>query len=48
MMNQLREGFQAGYLHVSHPEANRFDKAVEAYSKVAGKKTRTKQVLVFG
>jgi NADPH:quinone reductase len=47
VMNQLREGFQTGYLHVSQPEANRFDQAVEAYTRVAEKKTRTKQVLVF-
>ncbi len=48
LMNQLREGFQAGYLHVSQPETNRFDQAVVVYTKVAEKKTRTKQVLVFG
>jgi NADPH:quinone reductase len=48
IMNHLREGFQAGYLRVSQPEANRFDQAVEAYNKVAEKRTRTKQVLVFG
>lgn len=47
IMNHLREGFEAGYLHVSQPETNRFDQAVEAYTKVAEKKTRTKQVLVF-
>lgn len=48
VMNQLREGFEAGYLHVSHPEADPFDQAVEAYAKVAERKTRTKQVLVLG
>ena len=48
LMNHLREGFQAGYLRVSQPEINRFDEAVEAYTKVAERKTRTKQVLVFG
>ncbi len=48
MMNQLRKGFEAGYLRVSRPETNPFDQAVEAYSKVAEKRTRTKQVLVFG
>jgi NADPH:quinone reductase len=48
LMNHLREGFQAGFLHVSQPETNRFDKALEAYTKVAEKKSRTKQVLVFG
>ena len=47
LMNHLREGFQAGYLRVSQPETNRFDQAVEAYTKVAERKTRTKQVLVF-
>ncbi len=48
VMNQLREGFQAGYLYVSQSETNRFDQAVEAYTKVAEKKTRAKQVLIFG
>lgn len=48
MMDHLREGFQAGYLRVSQPEINRIDDAVEAYTKVAGRKTRTKQVIVFG
>jgi NADPH2:quinone reductase len=47
LMNHLREGFQGGFLHVSQPETNEFDKAVEAYTKVAEKKSRTKQVLVF-
>lgn len=47
IINQLKEGFQAGHLRVSEPEPNPFDKAVEAYTKVAEKKTRTKQVLVF-
>lgn len=44
LMNQLREGFQAGYLRVSQPEINRFGQAVEAYTKVAERKTRTKKV----
>jgi NADPH:quinone reductase len=48
LMNHLREGFQAGYLRVSQPETNQFDKAVEAYTKVAERKRRTKQVLAFG
>lgn len=48
VMNHLREGFRAGYLRVSQPETNRFDQAVEAYTKVAERKTRTKQVLVLG
>jgi NADPH:quinone reductase len=48
IMNHLREGFQAGFLRVSQPETNKFDNAVEAYKKVAEKKSRTKQVLVFG
>lgn len=48
IMNQLREGFQAGHLHVSQPETNRFETAVEVYTKVAERKTRTKQVLVLG
>jgi len=48
LMNRLREGFQAGFLHVSQPDTNKFDKAVEAYTKVAEKRSRTKQVLVFG
>lgn len=47
VMNHLREGFEAGYLRVSQPETHRFDQAIEAYTKVAGKKTRAKQVLVF-
>jgi NADPH:quinone reductase len=47
MMNHLREGFEAGFLHVSQPETNKFDDAVDAYTKVAGKKSRRKQVLVF-
>jgi NADPH:quinone reductase len=47
VMNHLREGFQAGVLHVAQPETNGFDKSVEAYTKVAEKKSRTKQVLVF-
>jgi NADPH:quinone reductase len=47
MMNHLRQGFQAGSLRVPQPETNPFDLAVEAYTKVAEKKTRTKQVLVF-
>lgn len=46
-MDHLREGFQANYLRVSQPEANRFENAVEAYTNVAEKKTRAKQVLVF-
>lgn len=46
-LDHLREGFQAGYLRVSPPEANPFENAVEAYTNVAEKKTRTKQVLVF-
>jgi NADPH:quinone reductase len=48
VMNHLREGFQAGFLHVAAPETNEFDKAVEAYTKVAEKESRNKQVLTFG
>ncbi len=48
MMTRLREGFEAGYLRVPQPERNRLDQAVEAYTKVAEKKTREKQVIVFG
>jgi NADPH:quinone reductase len=48
MMNHLREGFEAGFLRVSYPEINKFDNAVEAYTNVAEKKSRRKQVLVFG
>jgi NADPH2:quinone reductase len=48
LMNRLREGFEAGFLQVSQPEPNGFDKAVEVYTKVAERKSRTKQVLVFG
>jgi NADPH:quinone reductase len=48
VLNHLREGFQAGFLHVSEPETNEFGKAVEAYTKVAEKKSRNKQVLTFG
>jgi len=48
VMNGLRDGFRAGFLHVSQPEPNRFEDAVDAYTKVAEKKTRAKQVLVLG
>jgi NADPH:quinone reductase len=48
MMNHLREGFEAGFLQVSKPETNEFDKAVEAYRKLSEKKSRAKQVLTFG
>jgi NADPH:quinone reductase len=47
-MNHLREGFEAGFLHVSKPETNEFDNAVEAYTKLTEKKSRAKQVLTFG
>ena len=47
LMNHLRGGFQAGFLHVSQFEANKFDDAIEAYIKVAERKPRMKQVLVF-
>jgi len=47
IMDRLREGFQAGFLHVSQPETNPFEKTIEAYTKIAARKTRTKQVLVF-
>jgi NADPH:quinone reductase len=47
VMNHLGSGFRVGILHVTPPESNRFEKAVEAYTKVAEKKSRTKQVLVF-
>jgi hypothetical protein len=46
-MDQLREGFQTGYLHVAEPETNEFSQAVEAYSKVAERKSWNKQVLIF-
>jgi NADPH:quinone reductase len=48
MMNNLRDGFEAGFLHVSKVETNEFDKAVEAYTKLVEKKSRAKQVLTFG
>jgi NADPH:quinone reductase len=48
MMDHLREGFQAGFLRVSQPETNKFDDAVNAYTEVAEKKSRRKQVLVLG
>lgn len=48
VMNELRQGFQGGFLHISQPEPTSFDKAVDAYTNVAEKKTRAKQVLVFG
>jgi NADPH:quinone reductase len=48
IMDHLRQGFDAGDLRVSQPEINRFDDAIEAYTKVAEQKTRAKQVLVFG
>jgi hypothetical protein len=35
LMNHLR---QAGVLHVWQPETNRFDNAVEAYTKIAKKR----------
>jgi NADPH:quinone reductase len=47
LMNHLRHGFQAGFLHISQPETNEFANAVEAYVKVAEKKSRKKQVLIF-
>jgi NADPH:quinone reductase len=47
VMNSLREGFRAGFLRVSQPEPNILEEAVEAYTKVAEKKSRTKQVLVL-
>jgi NADPH:quinone reductase len=46
-MNRLREGFEAGFLQVSEPEKNEFEKAMEAYAKLAEKKSRAKQVLTF-
>ena len=48
LMNRLRGGFEAGFLQILQPEPTGFDKAVEVYTKVAEKKSRTKQVLVFG
>ncbi len=48
ILSHLREGFQGGFLRVAQPESNRFDDAVEAYTRVAAKKSRAKQVLVFG
>jgi hypothetical protein len=36
-MNRLREGFQAGLLRVSQLETNPFEKAIEAYTKIAEK-----------
>jgi NADPH:quinone reductase len=47
ILNHLREGIEGGFLRVSQPEINRFDDAVEVYTKVAENKSRTKQVLVF-
>jgi NADPH:quinone reductase len=47
LMNHLRQGFQAGLLQVPQPETNEFANAVEAYVKVAEKKSRKKQVLIF-
>ncbi len=47
ILNRLREGFQAGFLRVSQLETNPFGKAIEAYTKISERKTRTKQVLVF-
>jgi NADPH:quinone reductase-like Zn-dependent oxidoreductase len=47
IMDRLREGFRAGFLRVSPLETNPFEKAIEAYTKIAERKTRTKQVLVF-
>jgi NADPH:quinone reductase len=48
MMNHLREGFENDFLHVAKPEINEFDEAVEAYVKLAEKKSRAKQILTFG
>jgi hypothetical protein len=36
-----------GFLHIPQPETNEFANAVEAYVKVAEKKSRKKQVLIF-
>jgi NADPH:quinone reductase len=47
LMKHLRHGFQAGFLHIPQPETNEFAHAVEAYVKVAEKKSRKKQVLIF-
>jgi NADPH:quinone reductase len=47
LMNHLRHGFQAGFLHIPQPETNECANAVEAYVKVAEKKSRKKQVLIF-
>jgi NADPH:quinone reductase len=47
ILNQLKEGFQGGFLRVAQPEINKFGNAVETYLRVAEKKTRNKQVLVF-
>jgi NADPH:quinone reductase len=47
LMNHLRQGFQAGLLHVPQPEPNKFASAIEAYVKVAEKKSRKKQVLIL-
>jgi NADPH:quinone reductase len=48
VMNQLREGFEAGLLEVAQPDLSPFDNAIAAYKNVAEKKTRAKQVLVLG
>lgn len=47
IMNYLSGGFEAGFLQVSEPERNEFDKAVEAYTKLSEKRSRAKQVLTF-
>ena len=47
IMNYLSVGFEAGFLQVSEPERNEFDKAVEAYTKLSEKRSRAKQVLTF-
>jgi NADPH:quinone reductase-like Zn-dependent oxidoreductase len=45
---QLRPGFESGVLKVAEIDAVPFDRAVEAYEKVAQGAGKRKQVLVFG
>ncbi|MGA9930852.1 MAG: hypothetical protein WBQ13_07900 [Terriglobales bacterium] len=45
--DELRRGFETGALKPPPIEIVPFDKAVDAYSRVAARQVRTKQVLSF-
>lgn len=46
-LDELRTGFETGALMPPPIEIVEFDKAIDAYNRVAGRLTRTKQVLSF-